>query len=284
MKIKFTADAMEKPKNMSKLAELAWNYLDFPCGTWCVAQANETVIVTDESADFDSAVVFPDNDSFLDWLEHTAEDNMRRVDDARDFLIAAGAISGAIATDDVVKAVMDSVLSGIKRQEQPPVDDTAPAPGEYAGGDQRSGVAWSYYDAERFTAIDKLYLPVQGEGDTMATQICTAVNKLVYKWYNDGDVYDNQHGMDGWCNDLSSYANWLYNNVPEAQDILIRIITGCFSDSAYEHILKDLSDTLLTEERMAEYAQREKVGSVYECDGPFKFDEDGGMDDDDDWI
>ena len=65
----------------------------------------------------------------------------------------------------------------------------------------------------KFKQINDSYLPDTGEGDTMATQICTAVNKLIYGWYNDGDVYDNTYMIDGWCNDLSSYANWLYGHV-----------------------------------------------------------------------
>ena len=57
----------------------------------------------------------------------------------------------------------------------------------------------------------------------MATQICTALNKLVYKWCNDGDVYDNTYGLDGWANNLSSYANWIYKYLPLSQEILDRI-------------------------------------------------------------
>ena len=79
-------------------------------------------------------------------------------------------------------------------------------------------VDWSYYDKFN-TLIDK-YLPRQGEGENMATQIVTVVNKLVYKWYNDGDVYDNTHMLDGWCNDLSSYATYI-NNTPMTMSISI---------------------------------------------------------------
>ena len=57
----------------------------------------------------------------------------------------------------------------------------------------------------------------------MASQLVTAVNKLVYKWYNDGDVYDNIHSLDNWANDLSSYANWPYKYIPESSDILIDV-------------------------------------------------------------
>ena len=68
------------------------------------------------------------------------------------------------------------------------------------------GVSWDYY--KKFKDINEKYLPDEGEGDTLASQIVIAINKLVYKWYNDGGVYDNVNsGLRGWADDLSSYAN-----------------------------------------------------------------------------
>ena len=79
-------------------------------------------------------------------------------------------------------------------------------------------VDWGYYD--KFDGLMDKYLPMHGEGETKATQIVTAVNKLVYKWYNDGDVFDNTLHLEGWANDLSDYANWLadHANVGEILD------------------------------------------------------------------
>ena len=74
-------------------------------------------------------------------------------------------------------------------------------------------VDWGYYD--KFDGINDKYLPVYSEGETKATQIVTAVNKLVYKYYNDGDVFDNTRYLSGWANDLSDYANWLYKYTTE---------------------------------------------------------------------
>ena len=44
-----------------------------------------------------------------------------------------------------------------------------------------SGVDWDYYNKDEFSRISDKYLPSMGEGETLATQICTAVSKLVYK-------------------------------------------------------------------------------------------------------
>lgn len=141
------------------------------------------------------------------------------------------------------------------------------------------GVRWDYYD--KFEKITDKYMPVRGEGETKASQIVTAVNKLVYKWYNDGDVFDNTYYLSGWCNDLSSYANWL-EKYTEASRILHGIL-GCFTESDYEELLKDLADKLLDEEYLIKQNEIEKLGTIYKCEGKFKFEESYEEDDYDDY-
>lgn len=132
------------------------------------------------------------------------------------------------------------------------------------------GIDWNYYD--KFNKIIDKYLPRQGEGENMATQIVTAVNKIVFRWYNDGDVYDNTYKLNGWWNNLSSYANWLYKYIPKSQFILDQIIVAQ-DESNYETILKNLSDTFLNDEFLKTYENKPKIGSIYDCDGKFKYNE-----------
>ena len=132
-------------------------------------------------------------------------------------------------------------------------------------------VSWDYYD--KFEGINEKYLPPRDEGNTVATQIVTAVSKLIYKWYNDGDVFDNTYELKGWCNDLSSYANWLYHySTPKAAEILKRI-EMCCNDHDYENLLKDLADELLNEELLSKMTAQSKISSIYKCNGPFEFDD-----------
>jgi hypothetical protein len=133
-------------------------------------------------------------------------------------------------------------------------------------------VNWDYYDDPKFGKINEKYLPSMGEGDTMATQIVTAVNKLVYKWYNDGDVFDNTHYLEGWANDLSSYANWLYEYTDDAyvRETLDGIDT-CYTAGDYEDLLRVLVSTLLDEDVLEGYNEKPAVGSIYDCEGIFKF-------------
>ena len=135
---------------------------------------------------------------------------------------------------------------------------------------------WNEFD--KFSETLEKYLPAMGEGETMATQIATAVCKLVYKWFNDGDVYDNTGALDGWCNDLSSYANWLHKYMGLT---CLEDIHGAWNDDDYEEILYAMCVWMADENLLTEMDKREKVGSVYDCDGEFRFEE---YEDEDDWY
>lgn len=139
-------------------------------------------------------------------------------------------------------------------------------------------VEWDYFD--KFNGVINKYMPDRGEGETMASQIVTAINKLIYKWYNDGDVFDNTHALQGWCNNLSSYANWLAKNVTGAEEILDNIFTAT-GDDDYELLLQKLADTFLNEITLKQYKVN-TVGSIYECEGKYQFIE-GYLDDEEDW-
>ena len=148
-----------------------------------------------------------------------------------------------------------------------------------------NGVKWDYFN--KFDEITDKYMLPSGEGETKASQIVTAVSKLVYKWYNDGDVFDNTHYLNGWCNDLSSYANWLDCHTKGSR--ILHGISRCFDGNQYEELLRDLANTLLDEEYLAEQNEIEKVDSIYKCDGPFEFmeyeeDEYEEEEEDDDWY
>lgn len=149
----------------------------------------------------------------------------------------------------------------------------------------KESVNWDYFN--RFEDINQEYMPDIGEGETLASQIVTAVNKLIYKWYNDGDVFDNVHSnLRGWANDLSSFANWLYKYVPGKTQTILKNIYGMNETSDYEYLLKELADYCLNED-LLQSLKTDKQGSIYRCDGPFEFNEDeykdGEYDDEEDW-
>ena len=139
---------------------------------------------------------------------------------------------------------------------------------------------------EKFEDINDKYLPDYGEGNTFASQAVTAVNKLIYKWFNDGDVYDNTYHLIGWANDLSSYANWLYHNI-ERTKYYLNEIKDVLTEEEYEEILASLADIVLDEDFLIKANEMPTVGSIYDCDGPFRYsydEEDEYSDDGEDWY
>ena len=79
---------------------------------------------------------------------------------------------------------------------------------------------------------------------------------MVYKWYNDGDVYDNTHYLSGFANDLSTYANWLVKYIDRAE--VLNEISECKTVRDYDEILKELADSLLEENYLLEQNKLEK--------------------------
>jgi len=136
-----------------------------------------------------------------------------------------------------------------------------------------------YLEGDYLSLIDK-YMPDSGEGENQASQACTAINKLTYKWYNDGDVFDNTHYLRGWWNDLSSYANWLYNH-GLGKEVLSRI-TQIKTDKEYEELLNDLQKEVITPSVLEQLEKKPLDGSIYSEKGIFRFVEDFD-DEEDDW-
>lgn len=124
----------------------------------------------------------------------------------------------------------------------------------------------------QYNDIIHQYMPARGQGDSIASQVVTAINRLVYKWFNDGDVYDNQYALEGWANDLSSEANWLADHGKNGTYAILEQISDCRDEEDYEDILLELCEHNLKDKAwLADAAQRPAIGSIYDADGPFKF-------------
>ena len=142
--------------------------------------------------------------------------------------------------------------------------------------------AWDELTAE--------YMPKRGAGDTMLTGLLVAANKIIYRWYNDGDVFDNiQNGLDGFANDISGSANWLVKySTPQIRQILYTV-GSTNTEAKYGKLIEDL------EKALDEFAKNEHLvdifnskplhGDPYDEDGPFEFiDKSYEEDMEDDWY
>lgn len=147
----------------------------------------------------------------------------------------------------------------------------------------QEGVDWDYYDNIKFKDVDDKYLPSEGQGETLAEQIVTCVNKLIYRYYNDGDVYDNVNSGLVCFNDLSSYANWLNKYCQPAAKILDGIYNCYSSESVYENILKALADKCLDEDYLVTM-EKPAQGDIYNCSGPYEYEEEDDDVEDDEYY
>lgn len=73
----FTASFPDPPQ-MSLKARLAWEYFfGSCCGGWAVARTSDGIwLITDEACDLDNAMIYPDDESFVSWLESVADDHI----------------------------------------------------------------------------------------------------------------------------------------------------------------------------------------------------------------
>lgn len=119
---------------------------------------------------------------------------------------------------------------------------------------------------------NKLYFVSSGQGETMANQICVAVNTITGRWFNDGDVFDNE-SMPWICGDgrCADCANWLvkYLHDDEVTDILSSV-KDVEDEYDYEGLLQDLCDICLDGELLDYYDQYPAEGNIFRCKGDFK--------------
>lgn len=144
-------------------------------------------------------------------------------------------------------------------------------------------ITWDSFDTEDTNAIEEKYLPARGEGATMASQAVTAATKLIYKYFNDGDVFDNNHYLEGWANDISSHANWLEKHIEGAGEILSRIEEVETEDGYVEEILYPLYKLIFHKGLLEELEKSPAEDSVYDCGGPYSFNEEEDEYDEDEY-
>lgn len=102
----FTA-TYQKPSGMSLKAALGWEYFFGKAGCWQAAHiADGCWIVTDEECNLDNARIFPDDDTFFEWMEFTVDDNLD--DDPGEFLKNFVSIP-ELLSDDVILAIMETL-------------------------------------------------------------------------------------------------------------------------------------------------------------------------------
>lgn len=121
-------------------------------------------------------------------------------------------------------------------------------------------VRWSDYD--QFEDILNRYLPEDGQGDTRAEQAVTAINKLVYAFYNNGAVIAD--ALSEYDPNLRSYAAWLRKHTSSRAVLLLVKLEDAEDTDSYAKYLYELTDYLLDEPKLRTLSKYDTVGDIYE--------------------
>jgi len=94
------------------------------------------------------------------------------------------------------------------------------------------------------TAISSLFdelVPATGKADTVAGEIVRAVNRIAYRYYNDGDRIGVGYGKET-CNPAARY---LINNADRDVEDAVREMWGVRDDDRYAELVEALEDAVL---------------------------------------
>ncbi len=90
-------------------------------------------------------------------------------------------------------------------------------------------------------------VPIHGNCDTVAGEIIRAVNRVIYRFYNDGDIAGHGYGRET-VNPAIRFLAFILKD--DTCDIIFgrfaSLLNGSYiSDSEYEHLLNELTDAAI---------------------------------------
>ena len=103
-----SANPASRPVDILLKAKLAWQYFFENNAGWIAVTTDDgSWIVMDEAFDLNTSMVFPDQDSFVEWLETTAEEHLK--DDPVEFL------KSFVSVPDIIdESVAETILKRIE--------------------------------------------------------------------------------------------------------------------------------------------------------------------------
>ena len=108
-----SANPARRPDDIPLKAKLAWKYFFENNAGWIAVKTDDGPwIVMDEGLDLNTGLVFPDKDSFVEWLETTAEEHLK--DDPIEFL------KSFVSVPDIIdESVAETILKRIEGVDSP---------------------------------------------------------------------------------------------------------------------------------------------------------------------
>ena len=96
-------------------------------------------------------------------------------------------------------------------------------------------------DNKVFDELTRKYMPASDAADTVGGEILRAVNRLIYRFYNDGDRLGEGCGCET-CNFAARYLTNIDKDYKMFIDAVWDCDSGCVSKRTYEMFLDTLVD------------------------------------------
>lgn len=95
---------------------------------------------------------------------------------------------------------------------------------------------------EKNRVLFREFVPMSGPADTIAGELIRAVNRIGYRYYNDGDHIGVGYGNET-CNSAARYILEIFDGTEMAK--IVRAIWGLYSDDRYERGVEALTDAMI---------------------------------------
>lgn len=116
---------------------------------------------------------------------------------------------------------------------------------------------------------DKL-VPGQGDAETVEGEMLRAINRIAYRFYNDGDKYFEYYGTET----AGPAHSFLVNANHPLRSAMRKILDEPSGDASYERMIKDALDMILDyiESRRGKYTKN-TLGGIYDYEPEFEDEE-----------
>jgi hypothetical protein len=127
-------------------------------------------------------------------------------------------------------------------------------------------------------------VPGQGDAETVEGEMLRAINRIIYRFYNDGDKYFQGYGTET----AGPAHSFLVNANHPLRSAMVRIFNEPSEDDSYERMIKDALDIILDhiESRQGKYTKN-TMGGIFDFEPEFEEEDDDYddyYDEDDDYY
>ncbi len=121
-------------------------------------------------------------------------------------------------------------------------------------------------------------VPGQGDAETVEGEMLRAINRIIYRFYNDGDKYFQGYGTET----AGPAHSFLVNANHPLKSAMVKLFDEPSGDNSYERMLKDVLDMILDhiESRQGKYTKN-TLGGIFDYESEFEEEEDDYDDYDD---